>query len=134
MSSFQVESEIVKLVDIRSIEDLAIEKYQECPKFVTYGTHANRTDDSSFHCVLYTPLAGPVQPGSPSFHQRNFTVPRQELVLLHDKKYGQFTLLAVSDPDTSVMYWLISSLDRVGFLIRYDDLPEDLLSKEKAIS
>jgi hypothetical protein len=25
-------------------------------------------------------------------------------------------------------------LDRVGFLIRYDDLPEDLLSKEKAIS
>ena len=132
MSSF-TQNKVARNVDIRHLEKLSLEAYKECPRFVTIVTHADRTDDSLFHCVPAQPFIGPKKPGT-FFYHRDFIVPEQEIILLQDNDYGLFTLLRVMDSNQGPTYWLLSSVtSRMGFLVRHSDLPNSLVGEEEQL-
>jgi hypothetical protein len=117
----------VKMSPVRDLEKFAIEKYSECPKYVTIIRHADLQDDSEFHCVLFNSLIGPILPGRSRSLQRDFLVPGQDIILAHDMLYGLFSITRVLDQDLDVGYWLIVSVhSRMGFLIPLEKLPQEL--------
>lgn len=116
------------IVDIRSLEKDALEKYIECPKHITIVRHADLEDDSEFHCQIVA-LMGPPKPGTST--TRNFIVPGQEVVMVEDKKYGQFSIIRVSEEVNGPEYALITSVhSRMGFLYPLEKLPKELLGVE----
>jgi len=120
-------------INIRELESLALERYKECPKFVTIVRHADREDDSLFHCVPSKEFVGPLFPGGKTY-KRNFIVPGQDVVMVMDIKFGLFTILKVLETDDGPTYWLISSeQSRMGFIIGYSQLPEDLRKLAEAV-
>lgn len=124
MSSF-----VFKIVNIRDLEALSLERYVECPKFVTIVRHVDHTDDSEFHCVPSTLL--PLADGTKA-PVRNFIVPYQDIIMVQDINFGRFCIVKVLDTDDGPQYWLISSVNsRTGFIILHDSLPENLLEAEK---
>ena len=46
-----MESSFTTMVSIRDLEKWAVEKFKQCPKHITIIRHADREDDSQFHCV-----------------------------------------------------------------------------------
>ena len=126
-----IQNVIAQNVDIRLLEVMAVEVYQECPRFVTIVTHADRSDDSPIHCFLAKPFLGPKRRGDEVYH-RDFIVPEQSVILLQDNQFGLFSLLKVMESDGNKVYWLLSSTaSRRGFVINYDDLPTSLLTEEE---
>jgi len=126
MCSFQT-------INVRDLELLALERYKECPKFVTIVRHADREDDSLFHCVPSKGFVGPLIPGGKTY-KRNFIVPGQNVVMVTDNNFGLFTILKVLETDDGPTYWLISSeQSRMGFIIGYKQLPENLREIAEAV-
>ena len=129
MGSF-VENGRAKKIDIMLLDWFAVERYKECPKFVTIVTHADRSDDSPIHCFLAEPFMEQEE-RSDEVHHRDFIVPEQTLILLQDEKYGLFSLLNVIESRENKAYWLFSSVtSRTGFIIKSDDLPASLFLTE----
>lgn len=113
---------------VRKLEQSALEKYSECPKYVTIINHADKVDDSEFHCVYS--FNGPKLPAS-KLGVRNFIVPGQELINFEDEDYGKFTVVRVFETEEGPEYWLIVSVQsRMGFIIPFNMLPESLLANE----
>lgn len=121
---------------VRKLELHAIEKYSECPKYVTIVRHADLVDDSEFHCVRVpvSPSVGPVPRINSQYYQRNFLVPGQEVINFDDDEVGRFAIVRVLETEEGPEYWLISSVrSRVGFIIPIDKLPESLMKKEASL-
>lgn len=105
----------------------AIELYSKCPKAITVIRHADKTDDSEFHCIWKGLMFDWF---SRSFAQvcakRVFTVPRQQAQYLVDPNCGGFLAVRVRPqfPITSYVsseYWLFASVkDPFGFLVPAD--------------
>lgn len=115
---------------VRSLERHALEKYKECPKYVTIVRHADLVDDSEFHCVLSAPFVGPPRQRGYSHYQKNFVVPGQKVINFDDDELGKFVLVRVIAED-EVGYWLVASVrSRVGFLLPLDRVPQFLLCEE----
>lgn len=118
---------------VRKLEQFAIEKYSECPKYVTIVRHADLEDDSEFHCMR-VPISSDLGPAPrlySSYYQRNFLVPGQEVINFEDDEVGRFSIVRVLESDNGPEYWLISSVrSRMGFIIPIDKLPESLLKEE----
>ena len=112
---------------VRKLEQFAIEKYSECPKYVTIVRHADLEDDSEFHCMR-VPISSDLGPAPrlySSYYQRNFLVPGQEVINFEDDEVGRFSIVRVLESDNGPEYWLISSVrSRMGFIIPIDKLPD----------
>lgn len=122
---------------VRQLEKFAVERYIECPKYMTIVRHADLEDDSEFHCVcmIASPELGP-QPGIGfPYYVRNFVVPGQEIINFDDEVVGKFVILRVVKEENDKEYWLITNVwSRVGFIIPIDKLPESLLRNEEVTS
>ncbi len=121
---------------VRKLEQYALEKYSECPKYVTIIRHADLEDDSEFHCVrsLLSPVFGPVPCIKSSYYQKKFIVPAQDVINFEDDEVGRFSIVHVTEVDGDSEYWLIASVrSRMGFIIPIDKLPESLLKKEVTV-
>lgn len=124
-------SSSLKKSRILDLEKDSVEKYSECPKYVTIIRHADREDDSKFHCVPFQPFTGPILPGIDPHYQRNFLVPGQEIITVEDLKYGLFSITKVLEKENGPEYWLVASVhSRMGFLIPFEKLPQDLILEE----
>ena len=118
-------SDYFKTFLVRRLEAFAVQRFSECPKYVTIIRHADLIDDSEFHCVPSLPFVGPLQQGK-TLYERNFTVPGQRVIHIKDKEFGLFTMLKVLEKENDSVLWLISSVvSRMGFTISNDsDFPE----------
>jgi hypothetical protein len=115
---------------VRSLEHYALEKYKECPKFVTIVAHADLEDDSEFHCVLSKPFVGPPSPKGCNHYQKNFIVPGQKVINFDDDELGKFVIVKVIAEDSNE-YWLIVSVrSRIGFILSIEKLPDFLRREE----
>lgn len=118
-------------VNIRSLEELALEKYIECPKHITIVRHADLEDDSEFHCTR-TAIMGPLRKGEGLV--RNFIVPGQTVIMARDPKYGLFSVIRVSEEVNGPEFALVASVNsRMGFLLPLEKLPRELLGVEVQI-
>lgn len=116
-------------IDVRKLEESAVEKYRKCPKSITTIRHAELEEDTEFHCILLNPFRGPSLVGVGEY-LRKFTIPEQQVILVVDRDYGQFNVIQVLEPEENVAYWLvISYTNRMGFLLPLDKLPRELLPK-----
>ena len=101
-------------VDIRALEDEAIEKYVECPKLPTIVRFADMAEDGQLHCVVS--FTGPPKPNTNPF-QRDFTVPQQKVQMVVDKVYGLFSVIRVISNDGKPYTLVTSTNSRIGFLL-----------------
>lgn len=115
---------------VRSLERYALEKYKECPKYVTIVRHADREGDSEFHCVLSKPFIGPSPLNGCAHYQKNFIVPGQKVINFDDDELGKFVIVKVIAEDGNE-YWLIASVrSRIGFILSIEKLPDFLRREE----
>lgn len=116
-------------VVVKGLEEIAVEKYFECPKFLTIVQHANRMDDSEVHCVPKLPCVGPTVLAEGYSYQRNFIIPGQNLILAEDERFGLFSIVRALEKEKGVWFWLITNVvnNWGGYIIPIDKLPEQFL-------
>lgn len=116
-----------KRIDVRALEDAAVEKYSKCPKYTTIVRHASLEDDSAFHCILLN--SGDISEAVPLESQRDFIVPEQLVIMAKDWESGLFSVIRVTEPINAKDYWLVTSVtSRMGFILPFDKLPQELLN------
>ena len=119
----------VPQVNIRELEKFAIERYQKCPKYITIVRHADLEDDSEFHCILMNHIgSSEIETG----FQKDFIVPGQEVIMVHDPIFGLFSIIRVSEKEGGPEFALVASAQSIGgFLMPIDKLSVNLLLPEE---
>lgn len=120
--------------NIRELEAEALEEYIECPKFPTIVLKADHKDNTEFHCSPMIPFVGPALQGTDPFN-RYFLIPKQEVTMVEDSMYGQFSVTKVLHEKNGPMFWLLSSTrSRMGFLLPFDRLREEDLEPKSPVA
>ncbi len=120
-----MESSFTTMVSIRDLEKWAVEKFKQCPKHITIIRHADREDDSQFHCVpMLTKDVSMVQRHEPV----DFIVPGQTVIMVEDPEFGLFSIIRVTEKEGGPEFALVTSVtNRMGFLLPLEKLPPRLL-------
>lgn len=108
------------MIHIRELEEEALVRFSECPKHLTIVRSADQVEDTPFHCMVDANT------------RRDFTVPKQEVVLVQDAEYGTFSVIKVRDKRDDAEYALFTDRDRLGFLYPLDKLTFTLCVEEEA--
>jgi hypothetical protein len=132
-----------QFIDVyRLIQQEAIEVYRLCPKIITVITHADRTDDSEFHCIwsgiLVTHEVGQEPETRPYEIKKVFLVPKQTVRRYTDPKLGEYLAVLVRPQFDIKLYpatefWLfVRKENSSGFLVPLEtDIGEYELRKSQ---
>lgn len=133
----------VKMFDVVPLQQRsALESYFKVPMTVTAVRHANKSDDSEFHCFWQgiahdTVLGKQSTEGRPYCIKKVFLVPMQKIQIRLDAVYGMFYAIRVK-PQFKIPiypgkeYYLIAQMSgQSGFLVPLEEFEAD---EEKAAS
>ncbi len=122
-----MESSFAIAINIRQLDQYAVEAYRQCPKHITIIRHADREDDSKFHCLPMATKSVPMVRLDPI----DFIVPGQVVIMVEDSDFGLFTIIRVTEQEDGPQFALVTSVrNRMGFLIPFNKVPGHLLQME----